>query len=545
MAGNIIVRASNMLEAVLADWRGDTSGAQLSKKHFFWGAGLIVLAAAILRFWDLAGAPVDMDEGATRAFAQLPLGMILFDNIDVHPPLTYAIQHVWQGVFPSVEMMRVPAAIFGILSIGLMLLTMRTHVSFKAALIAGALLTVATSHVYYSQDARQYPLLMASLMLATYGALDLTASKWRMVAYIVGGVAAIYTHAIGLVAMGLIGFSSLAGGYLIEKNKIIRPWLIANLIILPLVLPWLISVIAASTSFKGLGDTTPVIEVQWFYRNAIGFPGLGGISIVFEALLLVLTFFGGAMAFYDKKYQLSFTIIGLSFVYPVLLAILHLGSPILATRVLLPSLLGVVMGVAYLCAAIRPKWQIGLVGAVFGLSAVSTFNEMSNRLKFEQNREALAFVTAQNMDDAPVVTCNIWTMAAVWETRPGLELYNLAFDEIPSTPDKPLIHYRSPDYWKTLKLGALGQQRMTPAEKRDFLGDEWMVMGGMLELASREDEIVVLRSHCQQHHVDAIEAALGQSGFSLDAEADYRLKPGEAPLLVAPTTLVQVYKKQS
>lgn len=545
MADNIIQQASKILESVIDDWRADGAAALLTRKQFLWGAGVIVVLAAILRFWNLDGAPIDMDEGATRAFAQLPLGMILFDNIDVHPPLTYAIQHVWQSVFPDPSVMRVPAAVFGILSVGLTLLVVKTHASARAALISAGLLAVATAHVYYSQDARQYPILMSALMLAMYGALDISGSKWRIAAYVIGGVAAIYTHAIGLIAMGLIGFSSLAGGYLTEKNKVFKPWLIANLIILPLVLPWLISAVSAAASFKGLGDTTPIIEIQWFHRNAIGFAGLGGISIIFEAALVLLSFFGGVMAFYDKKYQLSFTILSLCFVYPVLLAILHLQSPILATRVLLPSLLGTVIGIGYLCANLRFNWQVGIAGAVFALSAASTFNELGHRIKSEQNRQALEFVNAEAAANVPVITCNIWTMASVWETQPGVNLYNLAFDDIPSSPDKPLVHYRSPDYWKTLELGALGQQRMTPEDKRDFLGPEWMVMGGTLELLAGENEVAVLRSFCQQHHIDAIETALAESGFALHTEADYRQEAEGTLIFHPPNTVVRIYRKQS
>ncbi len=545
ITGQVLERSSVWLLSVLEFLRGSGPKLEIRPNRFGLIAFGIVAISVVLRFWDLAGASVDMDEGATRAFARLPLNMILFDNIDVHPPLTYALQHVWQSVFPDVSMMRVPAAVFGVSTIALVIFALRGHVSTTTALLTGLLLAVSTSHVFYSQDARQYPILLFGLVIAMYGALDISASRWRILAYAVGGLIAIYTHAIGLIAMLLIGLSGLLGGYIRDKNKVIVPWLVANIVILLLALPWLISMLSASASFKGLGDSVAVTEIQWFFRNAIGYPGIGKISLVFEVALVGLALLGGLMAFSDKKYQIAFTILGLSFAYPVLMAILHVASPILSTRTMLPSLLGVVLGASYLAASIRASWGIGLAVALVFLASASTFNELANRVKFEQNSEALDFLAEQRQLDAPVITCNIWTMAAVWETRQDLNLYNMAFDEIRSTPNKPIIHYRSPEYWRTLENGALGQQRMTPTETQNFLGDEWMIMGGLPELLKNEDHAVVLRSHCKTDHVEAIDAALAQMGFTLKVEKDFRLQEGESPLFIAPTTLVQIYEKAS
>ena len=263
---SVLSKIDALLERITAS---DADG-DLSRQMFRAGFILILVVSAVLRFWNLSGGSIGMDEGATRAWARLPLDIILFHNIDVHPPLTYAIQHVWHRVFPGLEFMRGPAAIAGIASIGLAIYVVRGFASRRAALITGALLAVSTAHVYYSQDARMYPFLMCGLMIAFYGALRITESKWRMAAYVLGAAIAIYSHAIGLIAMAMIGGAGLVGGYILKGRQVVLPWFGVNLVVLAIALPWLISLYGASQAFTGLGDAVKLSEIQArqkFYRH--------------------------------------------------------------------------------------------------------------------------------------------------------------------------------------------------------------------------------------------------------------------------------------
>lgn len=521
----------------------DRAIVDVSRRGYVIAAAAVLTIAILLRFWNLASASIGMDEGATRAWARLPLDFILFNNIDVHPPLTYAVQHVWHSIFPSLEMMRVPAALAGIASVAITVHAVRDHTSRKAALITGALLAVSTAHVYYSQDARMYPFLMCGLMAAFYGSLNITASRWRVLAYVIGALIAIYSHAIGLIAMAIIGGAGLIGGYLHHRQKIFVPWFTANLIVLLFALPWLISLKDASQSFYGLGDVVSVYELHWFYRNAIGAPGLLEFSPLIELLLLVLSLLGAYLAFVGRKYTLAMAITGLCFVYPAIIGVYHLHESVLSTRVMLPSLLGTTVAVGFCLSQLQIKWQVGLTALLITSFSISTFVELNNRFKFDQNREATQYAVANGMGDAPHISCNVYSMAGLWEARPDIRLYNLGFEFEVSTPTKPLAHYQDPSYWRVLENGSWAHQNMTATETAALLGDDWIISGGLIELLASEHQAVVIDSYCNSDHISAIQDAMAISGFHLVGEMNYQTQSEKTPIFVTPKTIVRLYER--
>ncbi|MEL6665084.1 MAG: glycosyltransferase family 39 protein [Pseudomonadota bacterium] len=533
------------IDAHLERMTGPDADGDLSRQTFRAGVILILVVSAALRFWNLSGGSIGMDEGATRAWARLPLNIILFHNIDVHPPLTYAVQHLWHRVFPDLEMMRGPAALAGIASIGLAIYVVRDFASRRAALITGALLAVSTAHVYYSQDARMYPFLMCGLMIAFYGALRITESKWRMAAYVLGAAIAIYSHAIGLIAMAMIGGAGLVGGFILKGRQIVLPWFGVNLIVLAIALPWLISLYSASQAFTGLGDAVKLSEIQWFYRNAIGAPGLFNFSPIIEGSLLILAATGTAFAFAQKKYPFALALTGLWLIYPIILGLYHLHEPVLSTRVMIPSLLGIMMAVGYGLSRMKNHWRLGAMGVLLAAFVSSTVVELNNRFKFDQNREATQFAVDRGMGDAPHISCNIYSMAALWEARPDIRLYNYGFGDAPLTTSMPLTHYKDPSYWMLLRHGAWGHQKLTPEETTNELGDGWIIDGGLLELLAQEDQAVVIESYCQTRFVEKIEQALLESSFELVETKRYSEESGKTPVFIHPQTIVRLYKRRS
>jgi len=517
----------------------------LSRRTFRAGVILILVVSAALRFWNLSGGSIGMDEGATRAWARLPLDIILFQNIDVHPPLTYAVQHLWHRIFPDLELMRGPAALAGIASIGLAIYAVRDFASRRAALITGALLAVSTAHVYYSQDARMYPFLMCGLMIAFYGALRITESKWRMAAYVLGAAIAIYSHAIGLIAMAMIGGAGLVGGYIQKGRQVVLPWFGVNLIVLAIALPWLISIYGASQAFNGLGDSVKLTDIQWFYRNAIGAPGLFDFSPIIEGLLLGLAALGTAFAFMQKKYPFALALTGLWLIYPIILGLYHMHEPVLSTRVMIPSLLGIMMSVGYGLSRLKDRWRLGTMIILLAAFVSSTVVELNNRFKFDQNREATQFAVERGMGDAPHISCNIYSMAALWEARPDIRLYNFGFGNAPLSTSMPLTHYKDPSYWMVLRHGAWGHQKLTPEETAIELGDGWIINGGLVELLAHEDQAVVIESYCKPQDVEMVQKALLESSFELVETKKYNEESGKTPVFIHPQTIVRLYKRRS
>ena len=149
------------------------------------------------------------------------------------------------------------------------------------------------------------------------------------------------------------------------------------------------------------------------------------------------------------------------------------------------------------------------------------------------------------MGDAPHISCNIYSMAALWEARPEIRLYNYGFGDAPLTTSMPLTHYKDPSYWMLLKHGAWGHQKLTPEETTNELGEGWIINGGLLELLAQEDQAVVIESYCQSRFVEKIEQALLESSFELVETKRYSEESGKTPVFIHPQTIVRLYKRRS
>ena len=211
------------------DWSG---------RDFWIGFASVLLLATTLRFWNLSGLPIWMDESVTLAFARMPLDMIIFNEIDYHPPLSYVVQHIWHNIVPDPAFARVPAAIAGTATVALLLLMVRDCVSNRAAIFSGLFLALSTSHIHYSQEARMYVFLCLGMAIALWGTMGIISGKGQhrkttyRIMFVLGGVIAIYSQIIGLPVMALLSLSLLVHSVVSEdRNRELAGWFILNFIL--------------------------------------------------------------------------------------------------------------------------------------------------------------------------------------------------------------------------------------------------------------------------------------------------------------------------
>lgn len=133
---------------------------------------LITLAAFLLRSLWVDWQPLWWDEGYSVYFATEPLArMVWLTAHDIHPPLYYAILHLWTqavgGVSPVV--VRSLSIVIGALTVPLMWWLGRVFFPSRprVAWIAALLMLVNPLHLYYSQEARMYGLATALGMFST------------------------------------------------------------------------------------------------------------------------------------------------------------------------------------------------------------------------------------------------------------------------------------------------------------------------------------------------------------------------------------------
>jgi mannosyltransferase len=185
---------------VSADWKREVRG--LSQRAFASPLPLIVAGLTVL--------------GAALRLHRLDTGL-WFDEIVtliayVRPSLTEIVtqfpgnnNHPLYSVFAHVSVallgedpwtVRLPSALFGVAAIPALYLVGTTVTSRLESLLAASILTVSYHHIWFSQNARGYTLLLLCVLLATYFLLRWLAGGGtaNLAAYAVVAALGAYTH---------------------------------------------------------------------------------------------------------------------------------------------------------------------------------------------------------------------------------------------------------------------------------------------------------------------------------------------------------------
>lgn len=140
------------------------------KTRIAWGSlllGLILLLAFVLRFAYLGSRPLYQDEHFnTVEVAVQPLSFIVSTNLGsiLYPLILHFILPLGDTAF----MARLPAALFGFLSVWLIYLVGRILFSKKEALLAAFLAAISAHFIYFSQQARGYSGLLLFALCSFY-----------------------------------------------------------------------------------------------------------------------------------------------------------------------------------------------------------------------------------------------------------------------------------------------------------------------------------------------------------------------------------------
>ncbi|MCI4644672.1 MAG: glycosyltransferase family 39 protein [Hyphomonadaceae bacterium] len=506
--------------------------------YVFWG---ILAFAALLRLWNFNGPSLWMDEAISLSLAELPAHAIFLDRVDNHPPLHFLIQHLWQQIFPDPAVARLPAIAFGITTVYVVMAMLRDLVSLRAALLAGLLLALCTGHIYYSQEARMYSLVLFGLAVAAWGGIGQVEPGRRSprgyaLLYVIGGLVAIYAHILGLLAMAAIGFASLAGGLMAGGGvRFAREWLVRNIILFLLSLPWLVQ-IPANLGFAGLHQPTSIIKSIWYFKTITAFPGLGGFDNLFAPILYALAAASLALTWLGGRRTLALTMAGLFVIYPALLFLLSLDRPLIGARTLIPATLGVYLA-AGIAISVLPglRLRYGVAGLLVLAGLVSSGHHLANLIKPENFDAAFAHVDAAGYGDAPVLNCIDMSTSATWYARPEAEIYMYQRGG--------LMRYPGPDYWQAARMSMSRYGSSTAQEVDAFMGRGWLVTGGFEEAFGEAAQIAFIRPFCSEDSQRMIETRLAEMGFVVQSETLITEGAPSFQIMAWPRTWVTLYAR--
>ncbi|RPH95561.1 hypothetical protein EHM69_03985 [candidate division KSB1 bacterium] len=200
---------------------------------------LILLLAALLRFYSLGTESLWLDETFTvRNVTMTYPELIRYFSNETQTILFHLIQKAWCDIVGLSEFaFRIPALIFGLLSVyGTFLLT-RELFSRSVALFSAFFMAINPFCIFYSQDARPYSLFLASAVFSChFGILLLRRSDWKIYAgYVLSTVIAFYTHPLAPLLFGV----HVTGCFLFRNmpgSRPLRPLVLLGLMALCMVI---------------------------------------------------------------------------------------------------------------------------------------------------------------------------------------------------------------------------------------------------------------------------------------------------------------------
>lgn len=184
-------------------------------------AALIIFVAVVLRFYNLGGTSLWYDESVYIINSQTTFAGVLENTKHANSSPLFLPILLWMmdsivGLNPFLA--RIPSALAGILSVGVLLALPRVGVAKPVALIAAALLAIAQIQVLYAQEVREYGLSILVSALVLYGFLaahNKSNCKLLLIMAIVtpwityGGCFAVLAACVSLFFMKLIKTSNI------------------------------------------------------------------------------------------------------------------------------------------------------------------------------------------------------------------------------------------------------------------------------------------------------------------------------------------------
>jgi mannosyltransferase len=199
---------------------------------------LTIVIALALRMYRLGSQSLWLDEAWSVRVANHSLGEILRYRSNI-PPLHQVVVRLFIAILGTSEFsVRLPSVLAGVLSVVLVYAITTRLFNKSAGLVAGLILAISPFHVWYSQDARPYALLIVLSLASVWFFLNLRdrPNFIGFTGYVVTTTLAMYTH---VYALFLLLFQNLYMLYSWRKPaRLGLKWIVSQATVLVLSVPW-------------------------------------------------------------------------------------------------------------------------------------------------------------------------------------------------------------------------------------------------------------------------------------------------------------------
>lgn len=227
----------------------------------------ILLVAFGLRLFHLDYQELRGDEAFGYFFSQRPYSEIVDATIalaEPHPVASYFVQKSWLAIAGDGEFaLRFGGTWWGVLAVALVYqLGKRLRLGAWPAALAAGLLAVSPYAIWHAQDARMYSMSLAlttATVLLAMEALRRQSWPW-VIGYLAAALTALHTHyyaAYVIIALNIF----VLGQAVFERSsrRAVIPWLMWQVVLLALYLPWLVRAGGILSGYSGNGDSPDLL----------------------------------------------------------------------------------------------------------------------------------------------------------------------------------------------------------------------------------------------------------------------------------------------
>lgn len=187
------------------------------KNKYLYYLGLLIIAGAILRLYNLGYNSLWLDEATTytissQSFLGIWQSMI---NGEFNPPLFYWIEHIILWFGNSEILLRIVPAIFGILTIPVFYFIGKEFLNDKIGIVMATIATFSPFLILYSQEARAYSTMLFFVSLSILYYLKATKTNNYKLWIIFGLISAIslWVHFYSLIIIAPLLILSMFFNY--------------------------------------------------------------------------------------------------------------------------------------------------------------------------------------------------------------------------------------------------------------------------------------------------------------------------------------------
>jgi len=318
---------------------------------------LILLIATATRLYGINSESLWFDEAFSVYHAQQSLGHIV-TLPESTPPLYLITLHFFTKVFGNSEFwVRMPSLIFGVLSVLLIFLLAKKIFNQKVGVYASLLLAFSSYHVYYSQEARTYSLLVFLSILSMYFFVNYLTSNRRYygVLYAISTALLLYSH---VYALFLVLAQNVVYVYsMMDKKKWlyrIKEWSLFQFLLFIIYAPWM-GIFLSQIRVMNAGSWITTRNILDVFFVSFGYSGGVLLGLLYSALFVYGCYEimrGRKMLSRSQAYMV---LLALWIILPIVIPVIYslLISPIFFCRYIIFCIIPFFIIIAYGLTKIR------------------------------------------------------------------------------------------------------------------------------------------------------------------------------------------------